>query len=876
VQQGIIQLTCGYVPQDFKPTPPGIEPPPGDPTPPIIIPGPTPIPILPLPVYASYTQTVTGILIAQLAGHTPPGQYGVPGTDYGQVSVAGDVKLAGSFQVHLLNGYVPSPGDQFLIINNQGPNPIDGIFADLPEGSIVSDGTHLFQVTYQGGPGNNDFVLTAVSLNSAPTASAGGPYAVVEGESLTLDATASSDPDGDSLTYTWDINSDGIFGDAIGLSPTLTWAQLQSLGIDDGPRTFHPTVRVDDGHGHSVDSAATTLTLSNTVPVAGLGDPSGGVTGQALTFLLSALDASLADLAAGFTYTINWHDGSPIQVISPTAGNGAGVSVSHTFATTGTYVVSINATDKDGGISSVVSRTVNIVAVQVQGNDLVIGGTPCDDQFAISTGSQPGKVKIRLNGSLLGDFLVTGSIVIFGGLGDDSTTITGTSATDDFAVFDSSIVFNAKNIVGDSICAWQVNAVGDNDSFSVYGGSALLKGGTGNDSFTIFGGAPTLDGGGGNDTFTVHGGAPTINSGSGNDTFSIFGGAPTIHSGSGNDAFTIHAGTPSIDSGSGNDTFTIYNGSVCVDSGSGDDTFVIYSGSHSIDSGSGDDVFTIYGGVYSLNTGTGNDSFTIYNGAGSIDASNGYDSFTIYAGATTIFAGAGNDSFRIYGGLAAIDGGDGNDSFALYGFAASILGGAGNDLFTVYDGANVLGLVDGGTGTNALDYSASTSEIYVNLTTGAATGTGSIANIRNVTGGQSNDILVGDDNDNSLTGMGGRNLIIGGRGKDTLRAGVGGDILIGGYTSFDANAAALNALFSTWNRTDLTYVQRVAALQTGVAYTDPSGTHQAALAASTVFDDAAVDALFGGAGADWFFARLTGSKKDTLNDLLGGETVTNI
>src|SRR5207302_217685 len=66
------------------------------------------------------------------------------------------------------------------------------------------------------------------------------------------------------------INGDGIFGDASGVSPTLTWSQLQALGITDGPSQFPVQVRVDDGNGHAVDSPAVTLTVTNVAPTATL------------------------------------------------------------------------------------------------------------------------------------------------------------------------------------------------------------------------------------------------------------------------------------------------------------------------------------------------------------------------------------------------------------------------------------------------------------------------------------------------------------------------------------------------------------------------------------------------------------------------------
>jgi streptogramin lyase len=96
-------------------------------------------------------------------------------------------------------------------------------------------------------------------LNQPPVANAGGPYTIYAGNSLTLDGSRSTDPDGDPLTYSWDSNGDGVYGDATGVSPTLTWSQLQALGI--GAGTFNVSVQVDDGHGNVVTSPVTTLTV---------------------------------------------------------------------------------------------------------------------------------------------------------------------------------------------------------------------------------------------------------------------------------------------------------------------------------------------------------------------------------------------------------------------------------------------------------------------------------------------------------------------------------------------------------------------------------------------------------------------------------------
>ncbi|MCZ6831907.1 MAG: DUF4347 domain-containing protein, partial [Gammaproteobacteria bacterium] len=69
---------------------------------------------------------------------------------------------------------------------------------------------------------------------AAPVADAGGPYTIYEGQDVNLDASASNDPDGDPKTYQWDIDNDGDYDEnIIGETPTVTWADLQSLFMDD-------------------------------------------------------------------------------------------------------------------------------------------------------------------------------------------------------------------------------------------------------------------------------------------------------------------------------------------------------------------------------------------------------------------------------------------------------------------------------------------------------------------------------------------------------------------------------------------------------------------------------------------------------------------
>ena len=271
------------------------------------------------------------------------------------------------------------------------------------------------------------------------------------------------------------------------------------------------------------------------------------------------------------------------------------------------------------------------------------------------------------------------------------------------------------------------------------------------------------------------------------------------------------------------------------------------------------------------------------------------DTLESYGGNDYMFAGTGNTTFWLYGETATsttlIIGGPGSDTvwgnstpntWQLTGTGAgkvnavtfsgitSLLGGLSTDTFVFHPGASFAGTINGNYGVNTLDYSAFTAGIVVNLRAGAATGTGRIAYIQNVTGGQGNDILVGDASANVLNGGPGSNLIIGGGGADQLVGGPGSDLLIAGSTSYDLITAALEAILAEWQRTDVTYAVKVTDLRNGVGSGHYRLVLNTATTAGTVFDDDAADVLTGGAGLDWFWCTLP---QDTITDLQSGEQV---
>ena len=102
-------------------------------------------------------------------------------------------------------------------------------------------------MTSAEGSSDHDPVVVAldpVAAQQPPMADAGGRYEVRVGRTTTLDATGSTDPNGDPLTFTWDFDDDGLFDDATGPTPVFA-------GRGRPPGTYPVAVQVNDGNGGS-------------------------------------------------------------------------------------------------------------------------------------------------------------------------------------------------------------------------------------------------------------------------------------------------------------------------------------------------------------------------------------------------------------------------------------------------------------------------------------------------------------------------------------------------------------------------------------------------------------------------------------------------
>ena len=104
-----------------------------------------------LNISGGLTFTPNGSYVCKISGTTP----GANGHD--QLNVTGSVNLNNSLFVPLpLNGFQPAIGDTYLIVKNDGTDPVNGTFLNQPEGSTFSGPLNTaFQISYRGGDGND-------------------------------------------------------------------------------------------------------------------------------------------------------------------------------------------------------------------------------------------------------------------------------------------------------------------------------------------------------------------------------------------------------------------------------------------------------------------------------------------------------------------------------------------------------------------------------------------------------------------------------------------------------------------------------------------------------------------------------------------------
>jgi uncharacterized delta-60 repeat protein len=393
------------------------------------------------------------------------------------------------------------------------PSPVDATSLRF---SVDFDGDGTFEVVdrassevevpasyYADGPGTLNVVARVTDkdgassryersievVGAAPQPSIGGtPSAAVEGDAVTLTATATDPSAADTAAgfdFAWTVTRGGDTV-ASGAGDAITFAAAQ-----DG--TYDVTLTATDKDG-ATGTTSTSFEVANAAPVVTsvVKAQAGGVRGQRLDFTAAFTDAGVED-----THTVTWDFGDGSPAVTLAASDAAALRQSHAFASEGSHTVTVTVSDgTDAGTSSA-TFVVSIAEVQPYPGDaskaaLFVGGTSGDDTIRFELARRSGDVEVRINNLLVGTFPASVTrIIAFAQGGNDAINLGGAGGR-------AGVVF------------------GDGGNDTLMGGTAadVLVGGAGDDF---------LVGGDGRDLLIGSAGADRLNGG--NDDDVLVGGA---------------------------------------------------------------------------------------------------------------------------------------------------------------------------------------------------------------------------------------------------------------------------------------------------------------------------------------------------------------
>lgn len=345
---------------------------------------------------------------------------------------------------------------------------------------------------------------TLTIVNLSPSADAGGPYTVAEGGTVQLDASGSTDPGNDVLTYEWDFDGDGQY-DAVGATPDFSAAGL------DGPTTVTVALVVidDDGMG---TTATVEITVVQRQPIdlgtVDFSELSGVILSDGnvwyrLTAARNGRLTAIASAAAG-SAAVSLYDSSktvpPLAVSSATDGV---ERLDHTVEAGTTYFLRIAGSSMDAALT-----IANLVTTA--GTEIQVFGTDGADAFEFAA---TGSYTVTINGvEYHFDDAVYETIVFNGGMGDDSATLIGGAGAEVARFFPDHGTFGENGFLvtvngttaitahggGGDDSAFMYDSPGDDDFVSRKGYGKLSGDGFSLETFDFmvtYGYATTRDGG---------------------------------------------------------------------------------------------------------------------------------------------------------------------------------------------------------------------------------------------------------------------------------------------------------------------------------------------------------------------------------------------
>gem|GEM_PF-4178974 len=290
-------------------------------------------------------------------------------------------------------------------------------------------GEYVFELVVSDGFDSSDpdqAMVNVETINSVPVADAGDDRTAVLGTTVVLSAAGSSDADGDSLTYQWDVLSQPESS----LSSPEPGDGLTSNFLIDAWGDYVVQLTVNDG---LLDSEPSTVLIStlNSKPVAEIDAPADGIVGQELVF-----DGAASSDPDGDTLSYDWSilsrpTNSATEIEDPFAS-----SIALTTDTAGQYIVQLIVSD---GVLMSEATTISIDISPAEVLSIVEISPPSNSIFNTE---DPLSLSISLNqpaSGTVGDQSVAS---------DTDNTVT---ATIELEEGENNIVVDLQNNSGDSV-----------------------------------------------------------------------------------------------------------------------------------------------------------------------------------------------------------------------------------------------------------------------------------------------------------------------------------------------------------------------------------------------------------------------------------------